>query len=182
MDWKTNVPISQSEGPLGFIKKPIAERMVRNKTLKEITQMVRKNKPKDVLEQQKKVEWADGIVLISPIIWMNLPAIMKGWLTRVFQYGFAYALKPEGWAGDSGGRIMLTKLDKALRMNSTFFSEEDYRSKGWYDAISKIIDDWSLRYVGIKKVENVYFYAVGAVSAEKRKEYLEEAYRQGRDF
>ena len=166
MDWKRNVPIASSEGPLGFIKKPIAERMVRNQTLEETVRMVAKNKPKDVLEQQKKVEWADGIALISPVIWMHLPTIMKGWLTRVFQYGFAYALEPEGWAGDSGGRIMLSKLDKVLRMNSTFFTEEDYRSKGWYDAMAKLIDEWHLRYVGVKKVETVYFYAVGAVSED----------------
>ena len=138
--------------------------------------------PKDILEQQEKVARADGIVFIAPVIWMHYPAIMKGWIERVFSYGFAYALAPEGWQGSSKGRIPLLKLKKALSMNSTFFTEEDYQSKRFQDAMGKIIDDWSLRYPGIPEVEHVYFYAVAAVSEEKRKEYLEETYRLGKEF
>ena len=62
---------------------------------------------------------------------MNLPAIVKGWIERVFSYGFAYVLKPEGWTGDSNGRIPLLKLKKALSINGTFFSKDAYQSKGY---------------------------------------------------
>ncbi len=182
MGWKEAVLEASSAGPLGFIKKPMAERWLRGKTLQEIVREIGKNKPKDILEQQEKVAWADGIVFIAPVIWMHYPAIMKGWIERVFSYGFAYSLMPEGWKGSSDGRVPLLKLKKALSMNSTFFTEEDYQSKGFQDAMGKIIDDWSLRYPGIPEVEHIYFYAVAAVSEEKRKEYLEETYRLGKEF
>jgi NAD(P)H dehydrogenase (quinone) len=67
-------------------------------------------------------------------------------------------------------------------MTSTFFTEEDYRSKGFQDAIAKIVDDWGLRYPGIRQVDHVYFWAVAAVDDATRKEYLAEAYLLGREF
>lgn len=57
-------------------------------------------KPKDLLEQQQKVIQADVIAFISPVWWNNFPTILKGWVERVFAYGFAYLLNEAGWAGD----------------------------------------------------------------------------------
>ena len=84
--------------------------------------------------------------------------------------------------GDSNGRIPLLKLKKALSINGTFFTKEDYESKGFKDAIGKIIDDWSLKYPGIPEVEHIYLHSVASVSDEKRKEYLTEAFRLGKEF
>ena len=182
MEWKKTVLSESSIAPLGFLKKMLAEKWLSGKSLQEIVYAIGKKKPKDVLVQQKKLASADAIALISPIYWLNFPAIMKGWMERVFTYGFAYKLAPEGWKGNSAGRVPLLSLKKALVMNTTFFSEEDYRSKGFHDAMTRIIDDWGLRYPGIKEVEHVYFYAVAAVSDNKRKEYLQAAYSQGKNF
>jgi NAD(P)H dehydrogenase (quinone) len=182
MGWRESVLEAASAGPLGFIKKRMAQRWLEGKSVREIVREIGKNKPKDVLEQQQKVAWADGIAFIAPVIWMHYPAILKGWVERVFSYGFAYSLEPEGWAGRSDGRIPLLKLERALSMTSTFFTEEDYRSKGFQDAIAKIVDDWGLRYPGIRQVDHVYFWAVAAVDDATRKEYLAEAYLLGREF
>jgi len=46
--------------------------------------------PDDIRIQQEKVSWADGIVLIHPVWWTGPPAILKGWIDRVFSLGFAY--------------------------------------------------------------------------------------------
>ena len=167
MGWKERILEASSAGTFGFFKKYMASRWLRGKTLQEIVRAVGKHKPKDILEQQQKVAWADGLVLIAPIIWMHYPAIMKGWLERVFSYGFAYSLAPEGWKGSSNGRVPLLKLKKALSINTTFFTEKDHQSKGFKDAMSKIIVDWNLKYPGISEVDLVYFYAVSAVSEEK---------------
>ncbi len=182
MGWKKRILEASEKGPFGFIKKYMAERWLRNKTLRDIIREIGKHKPKDILEQQQKVAWADGLVLISPVIWMHYPAIMKGWLERVFSYGFAYSLKPEGWEGSSNGRVPLLKLRKALSINTTFFTEKDYDSKGFKDAMNKIIIDWSLKYPGIPEAELVYFYAVSAVSDEKRNEYLQKAFNLGKEY
>ncbi|MBP3125983.1 NAD(P)H-dependent oxidoreductase [Thalassospira sp. ER-Se-21-Dark] len=46
--------------------------------------------PDDVLAEQKRIEAADTLVLVFPIYWWSMPAIMKGWIDRVFSNGWAY--------------------------------------------------------------------------------------------
>ncbi|MDF7675174.1 NAD(P)H-dependent oxidoreductase [Neisseriaceae bacterium ESL0693] len=41
--------------------------------------------------EQDKVLWADLIIFQFPIWWYSMPAIMKGWIDRVFSRGFAYS-------------------------------------------------------------------------------------------
>ena len=108
-------------------------------------------------EQWKKIAAADGLVFIAPVFWLHFPAILKGWFERVFAYGNAYALSPEGWQGHASGRIPLMHHDKALVMTPTLFSEADYKAD-WEEPMRRIIDDWGLRYPGVKHVEHVYFY------------------------
>ena len=45
-----------------------------------------------------------------------------------------------------------------------------------------LMDDFGFRYPGIKDVEHVYFYSVGAVDAPTRRIYLQQAYQLGREF
>jgi len=48
--------------------------------------------------------------------------------------------------------------------------------------MARIIDDWGLRYPGVKKVEHVYFYWVPVVDDGTRRSYLEQAYKLGKEF
>ena len=43
---------------------------------------------------QELVAWADHITLIFPIWWSQLPALLSGWIDRVFAPGFAYNRRP----------------------------------------------------------------------------------------
>lgn len=54
--------------------------------------------PADVLAEQARVERSDALCLIFPIWWYGMPAMMKGWLDRVWSTGWAYIWKhdPEG--------------------------------------------------------------------------------------
>lgn len=46
----------------------------------------------DVTAEQKKLLWADALILQFPLWWFAMPAILKGWVDRVFAYGFAYGV------------------------------------------------------------------------------------------
>jgi len=46
--------------------------------------------PDDVLAEQKRIDAADTLVLVFPIYWWSMPAILKGWIDRVFSNGWAY--------------------------------------------------------------------------------------------
>jgi NAD(P)H dehydrogenase (quinone) len=60
------------------------------------------NQSADVTEEQRKLVWADAIVLQFPIWWYGMPAILKGWVDRVYAFGFAYGIGAHG--GGSWGR------------------------------------------------------------------------------
>lgn len=46
----------------------------------------------DVLAEQQKLLWADTIIFQFPLWWYAMPAILKGWVDRVFTYHFAYGV------------------------------------------------------------------------------------------
>ncbi len=45
---------------------------------------------RDIEIEQDKLRWADALILQFPMWWFSMPAIMKGWIERVYAYGFAY--------------------------------------------------------------------------------------------
>ena len=44
----------------------------------------------DLLESWEKIKWADHLVWVHPVWWGGLPAIMKGFIDRLFLPGFAF--------------------------------------------------------------------------------------------
>lgn len=137
--------------------------------------------PADVATQQEKVARAQALAFIAPVYFVGLPAILKGWIERVFTLGFAFGLTPERWRGDLAGRVPLLTHEKALIMQPTIFDERSYDS-GLRAAMSLLIDEFALRFPGTKQVEHEYFYAVYGASAALREEYLRRAYALGLEF
>jgi putative NADPH-quinone reductase len=47
--------------------------------------------PDPMIERsQEWIKWAQHIVLIFPVWWSQMPALLKGWVDRTFTPGFAY--------------------------------------------------------------------------------------------
>ncbi|QEL25522.1 NAD(P)H-dependent oxidoreductase [Bosea sp. F3-2] len=46
----------------------------------------------DVEAEIAKLRAADGIILHFPLWWFSMPAILKGWVDRVFAYGYGYGV------------------------------------------------------------------------------------------
>lgn len=67
----------------------------------------------DVEEEQRKILAADAVILIFPLWWYSMPAIMKGWVDRVWAFGLAYGYQGAGNAyrygegGFAGKRALL---------------------------------------------------------------------------
>lgn len=45
--------------------------------------------PADVLAEQARIDRADALVLVFPVYWWSFPALLKGWIDRVFVNGWA---------------------------------------------------------------------------------------------
>ncbi|MCQ9640742.1 NAD(P)H-dependent oxidoreductase [Chryseobacterium sp. WG14] len=113
----------------------------------------------DILVEQDFISWADQITFIYPIWWTGLPAIMKGYIDRVFSYGFAYRY-------DQGVQKGLLKGKKALIINTHGKSHEEYAKTGMNTALSLTSDQGIFAYCGFEIIQHLFFDKADRTSAE----------------
>jgi len=159
----------------------VAGFLFSGKTPLEVIAQLRRRTPRDVRKHQEHVAWAEALAFVSPVWFVGFPAILKGWIERVFTVRFAFSLSSAGWHGDVAGRIPLLRHEKALIINTTIFNKDAYDA-GLREAMRKLIDEWTLHYPGIQSVEHEYFYAVNLADPRVLEGYLERAYRLGKEF
>jgi len=82
----------------------------------------------DVEREQKKLKEADALILIFPLWWYGMPAIMKGWIDRVWAYGLAYGYKNAGNSYRYGDGAFLGK--RALLAVNIGGPESEYSPRG----------------------------------------------------
>ncbi|MCA0418800.1 MAG: NAD(P)H-dependent oxidoreductase [Proteobacteria bacterium] len=49
-----------------------------------------------VAAEQARIGRADALVLVYPVYWWSFPALLKGWIDRVFINGWSYEEMPDG--------------------------------------------------------------------------------------
>jgi NAD(P)H dehydrogenase (quinone) len=52
--------------------------------------------PADVAAEQARLDAVDHVVLVFPVWWWSMPALLKGWIDRTFIAGWAFAIDDEG--------------------------------------------------------------------------------------
>lgn len=50
--------------------------------------------PAEILAEQERIDRADHMILVFPMYWWSMPALLKGWIDRVFVGGWAYDPTP----------------------------------------------------------------------------------------
>lgn len=113
----------------------------------------------EVKIEQDFIAWADRIVFIYPIWWTGMPAIMKGYIDRVFSYGFAYRY-------DQGIQKGLLTGKKAIIINSHGKSNAEYESIGMDKALALTSDIGIFNYCGLEIQKHFYFDKADRVSDE----------------
>ncbi|WP_027579611.1 NAD(P)H-dependent oxidoreductase [Bradyrhizobium sp. Ai1a-2] len=92
----------------------------------------------DVKAEQEKLLWADILILQFPLWWYTMPAILKGWVDRVYAYGFAYGVGEHSdrhWGDRFGEGTLAGK--RAMLIVTTGGWQEHYAPRG----INGPIDD-----------------------------------------
>ncbi|MFJ5763172.1 NAD(P)H-dependent oxidoreductase [Neobacillus sp. NPDC093182] len=123
--------------------------------------------PKDIQTEQEFITQADAITFIYPIWWTGLPAILKGYVDRVFSYGYAYAY------GEEGIMRMLTGK-KGLIINTHGHPKEYYDEIGMTSGLKITSDTGIFEFVGIEPVEHLLFGNIGSLHEESYKGVLKE--------
>lgn len=103
----------------------------------------------DVAVQQDQIRAADALTLIYPLWWLSMPAMMKGYIDRVFARGFAYER-------DAGGMRGLWSGKKAVVITVATSEMPSLKSHGAGKPTDALQDTLILRAVGFELVEHVH--------------------------
>jgi NAD(P)H dehydrogenase (quinone) len=133
----------------------------------DFTQMKQGKFSPDVAIEQDAIRRADILIFVYPIWWFGMPAIMKGYIDRVFSFGFAYAM------GDGGLKGLLSDK-KAVIINTTGGAEDDFIRKGCPEALKTATEVGIFETCGIRVIVHKYFFGVPYVTDEARAGMLKE--------
>jgi NAD(P)H dehydrogenase (quinone) len=122
--------------------------------------------PADIKEEQEHITWTDDITFIYPVWWFHMPAILKGYIDRVFSMGFAYKPVDGGIEG-----LLIGKTVNII--NTTGGPEAAYTTGGFRGSIKQMIDVGIFSLCGMTVKDHKLFHAVPYVSDEDRKGMLE---------
>lgn len=123
----------------------------------------------DIVAEQKKLEWCDCLVLIFPLWWFSMPAILKGWVDRVMAMGYSYGGGTWYDNGHFAGK-------RAMLAISTGGPEHVFTDRGINGSMEKIlfhINHGILYFNGFTVVEPVISWGVARADEDQRKQYLQ---------
>ncbi|HHN47412.1 MAG TPA: flavodoxin family protein [Bacteroidales bacterium] len=123
--------------------------------------------PADIKVEQDYIAWAEMMTIIHPVWWTGLPAMIKGYIDRVFSHGFAYRR-------NENGLLKLLTGKKVIVFNTQGAVEEVYKRSGMFLAMSKTSDAGIYEFCGMTVVNHLFFSAVPLVDEFIRKDYLEK--------
>jgi NAD(P)H dehydrogenase (quinone) len=118
----------------------------------------------EIQTEQDFITWADRIIFVYPIWWTGMPAIMKGYIDRVFSYGFAYRY-------DSGVQKGLLTGKKTIIINSHGKSNAEYEASGMDKALALTSDTGIFTYCGLDIQAHYYFDKADRASDENIEEW-----------
>lgn len=122
------------------------------------------------VQYSRELRDADGIVFIYPDWWGMPPAILKGWIDRLFRPGTAYEYEGEEFMPKEKSPMLAGKRAMVLvTTNETNPLTQEAPMLIWKERI--------LEFVGIKHVCFKVFYDVRGSTGRQRKEWLAEAER-----
>ncbi|PTN31187.1 NAD(P)H-dependent oxidoreductase [Desulfonatronum sp. SC1] len=130
------------------------------------------NVPAEIQAHCNDLSSADGIVIVHPNWWGQPPAILKGWIDRVFRPGLTYRFEE----GDNGEGVPIGLLRaKAAVVLNTSNTEETREQTVFGDPLDAIWRRCIFDLCGVRSFHRRIFTAVVTSTREQRVAWIEEA-------
>jgi NAD(P)H dehydrogenase (quinone) len=123
----------------------------------------------DVAAEQEKLFRADLLIFQFPLWWFGLPAILKGWVDRVFAAGLTYGGRFYSKGVFRGRRAMLS-----LTTGGSAAMYNPRGLNGHIDLLLYPINHGILHFVGFDVLPPFVAYAVPRTSPDRRRAYLQD--------
>jgi NAD(P)H dehydrogenase (quinone) len=124
--------------------------------------------PKDIATEQLHVKKADVITLVFPLWWTGYPAILKGWIDRVLQNGFAFTFSQKDGIVP---RLTGKKVQLITTMGS---SVDEYEENGLMDAMAMTMGDNVWSFCGCEDAGLIAIGEVPGMTEGERKRLLQD--------
>lgn len=128
----------------------------------------------DIRKEQERIERCDALCIAFPLFWFGMPAMTKGWIDRVWTYGWAYDQIEEP---DQS----LLKSRTGVLLIPSGGQRSNWQRYGVDDAMEAIWRNGMLGYFGMSDPQ-IMFLNGSEGSDARRAGLLDEAYRAGYDL
>jgi NAD(P)H dehydrogenase (quinone) len=129
----------------------------------------------DLIEAQRLIKWANHLVFVFPVWWSAPPALLKGFIDRVFIPGFAFQYRENS----SGWDKLLT--GKRARIIMTSNASTAWLYMMYFHPALHMMKKAVLEFCGVGPVDVTSFGKMKNASDKKREGILYKAYRAGLD-
>jgi putative NADPH-quinone reductase len=118
---------------------------------------------------------ADGFVVIHPNWWGQPPAILKGWIDRVFRQGLVYRF------GDEGAVVGLLAGKTALVL-TTSNTPRDAEMELFGDPLENLWENCIFRFCGVERFHRRNFESIILSTPDQRADWLAEVRRIVKEY
>lgn len=130
----------------------------------------------DLVEAWQKMVWADHLVWVHPVWWGGLPAVMKGFIDRVFLPGFAFRYRENSpwWDKLLKGKTahIITTLDQPSWFYSIYFGKPSVNQ----------LKKCTLAFCGVKTQKVTYFGPVKSATDAQKAKWLNKVEKMATKF
>ncbi|MCR2806402.1 NAD(P)H-dependent oxidoreductase [Paenibacillus soyae] len=127
----------------------------------------------DLLEAQRLIKWADHLVFVYPTWWGSMPAVLKGFIDRVFLPGFAFKYRENSSLWDK----LLS--DRTAHLIVTMDTPSWYNRWIYKHAGHNVMKRNILKFCGIKPIRLTEIGPVKPSTQEQRAKWLDRIHRLG---
>jgi NAD(P)H dehydrogenase (quinone) len=106
----------------------------------------------EVLAEQRRIDGADHLVLVFPVYWWSMPALLKGWIDRVFINGWAFDIDAENGMRRNLGRLTTHLIPVAGDDAGV------YERHGYERAVRTQIEHGIIDYCGSRRGATAFVY------------------------
>lgn len=118
------------------------------------------NYPPDVAHEHRRLDRATDLVLVFPVYWWSMPALLKGWIDRVFVNGWAFE-----YSVASGLHPKLQRLTTHL-LPVAGAGADAYERHGYEQALRTQIEHGIVDYAGSRRGATAFIHESEQPSSE----------------
>ncbi|VDY65100.1 Glutathione-regulated potassium-efflux system ancillary protein kefF [Shimwellia blattae] len=111
----------------------------------------------------------DTLVVVFPVWWYSFPAMIKGWIDRVLNYGLAYG---------GGRKIPVSRIRWVALVGG---SGDKFAANGWEENLSHYLNTM-VRYIGVEDSAVTFLYNTIGVEEgiDNRQQHYDALFSQAR--